>query len=358
MKNYYQILGVSKTASNDEIKKAYRKLAHQFHPDKGGDESKFKEINEAYQVLSDKDKRAQYDNFGRTFDGSQGGGFDFSSFTGFNQSRSNEGFDFDLRDIFEDIFASRDSGRKEDLRRGRDIEYDMMISLEDVLSKQEKEHSLYKFVLCTRCQGKGAEPGTSVKECFSCRGIGEVQEIKKTFLGSFTRVTICPECKGEGSKPEKPCNVCKGEGRIKDKKSFKIAIPAGVDTNQVIKIIGGGEAGRKGGKPGDLYIRILIKKHPVFQRKGDDLYTETSISFSKAVIGGDIEIKTLDGKKILLKVPSGTESGDSLRLSGKGIPHFGGYGKGNAYVKLVIKIPKRLSRKQKELLKQLEKEGL
>ncbi|RLC35007.1 MAG: molecular chaperone DnaJ [Candidatus Nealsonbacteria bacterium] len=356
-KDYYQILGVAKEASQDEIKKAYRKLAHQYHPDKGGDEKKFKEINEAYQVLSDPQKRAQYDQFGRAFEGAgpQGQpGWDF----GFGQGFA-EGFDFsDLGDIFGEMFGFGFGKRQKDLKKGKNIEVEMELPLEAVLKDQEKEISLYKMMVCSRCQGKGAEPGTKIKECFSCRGEGQVQQIKRTPFGSFTRYTVCPECGGEGSRPEKPCNVCKGEGRIKGEDKIKIFIPAGVDTNQVIKVEGKGDAGKRGGRPGDLYIRIFVKKHPVFRRKGDDLFLSLPISFSQAALGDEVEVPTLGGQKLLLKVPSGTESGKVLRISGKGIPHFSGWGRGNLYVELQVKTPKKLSKKQKELLEKLREEGL
>lgn len=367
MKDYYQTLGVSRDASSEEIKKAYRKLAHKYHPDKGGDEKKFKEINEAYQVLSDKTKRAQYDKFGRVFEGGPGaggfsGGFDFRSR---QQGGAGEGigFDFgdigDIGDIFEEVFGfgGKEEKRK-DLRRGRDIRIDVELSLEDVVSGKEKEIGLYKYIVCSRCHGTGGEPGTKVKECFSCRGTGQVQQIKRTIFGSFTRSVTCPECGGEGYIPEKPCNVCKGEGRIKGMENIKIFIPAGVDTNQIIRVKGKGNAGRRGGKPGDLYIRIFVKPHSTFKRKGDDLYIKVPISFSQAVLGDEIEVQTLEGKKILLKIPSGTESGKILRISGKGIPHFSGFGKGDLYIELEIKTPRRLTKKQKELLKELRKEGI
>jgi molecular chaperone DnaJ len=363
MKDYYQILGVSRDASPEEIKKAYYKLAHKFHPDKGGDEKKFKEINEAYQVLSDKEKRAQYDRFGRVFEGVPGGGpgfepgFDFQWAWG----RPDMDFDFgfeDLGDMVEEMFGFGTPRRKKDLKKGKDIEIELEIPLEDTLKGSEKEISLYKMITCSRCQGTGAEPGTKIKECFSCRGTGEVQQIKKTFFGSFTRYTVCPECGGEGYRPEKPCNVCNGEGRIKGEEDIKIWIPAGVDTNQVIKVEKAGEAGRRGGKPGDLYVRIFVKKHPIFKRKGDDLYISVPVSFSQAALGDEIEIPTLEGKKILLKVPSGTDSGKILRISGKGIPHFSGYGRGNLYVELIVKTPKKLTKKQKELLEKLKEEGI
>jgi molecular chaperone DnaJ len=362
MKDYYQILGVSRDASPEEIKKAYYKLAHKYHPDKGGDEKKFKEINEAYQVLSDKEKRAQYDRFGSVFEGAEAQpGFDFQWAWGRPDIDFEDvfGTDFgDLGEMMEDIFGFGSSRRKRDLKRGNDIEIDIEVSLEDVLRGREKEISLYKQILCSRCQGSGAEPGSKINECFSCRGTGEVQQIKRTFFGSFTRFTVCPECKGEGKRPEKPCNVCKGEGRVRGEENIKIFIPAGVDTNQVIKIEGRGDAGRRGGKPGDLYVRIFVKKHPIFERRGDDLYISVPISFSQAALGDEIEIPTLEGAKLLLKVPAGAESGKILRISGKGIPHFGGSGRGNLYVELIIKTPKKLTKKQKELLEKLKEEGI
>ena len=362
MADYYQILGVPKNATQEEIKKAYRKLAHKYHPDKGGDEKKFKELNEAYQILSNEDKRAQYDRFGRVFEGAGDGfgqGFDFNAWNDKFGSGAEFGFG-NIGEVFEEFFGGASSGgrRKKDLRRGKDIEVNLEIPLEATLKSWQKKISLYKMAACSRCQGSGAEPGTPVKECFSCRGSGQVQQIKRTFFGSITQYIICPECAGEGTKPEKPCNVCKGQGRIKKDEEIEIYIPAGVDTNQIIKVEGKGEAGRKGSEPGDLYIRIFVKKQPLFQRKGDDLYVSAPISFSQAVLGDEVEITSLDSKKISLKVPSGTESGKILRISGKGIPHFSGFGRGNIYVELRIKTPKRLNRKQKELLDKLKKEGI
>ena len=360
MKDYYKILGVSRKASPEEIKKAYYRLAHKYHPDKGGDEEKFKEINEAYQVLSDEKKRAQYDKFGRVFEGAGSQpGFDFQWSWGRPDIDFEADFgEFDLEDMLEEIFGFASPRRKKDFKRGKDIKIEMEINLEDTLKGKKKIIILKKLITCPRCQGTGAEPNTKVKECFSCRGTGRVQEIRKTFFGTFTRYIICPECNGEGYKPEKPCNVCHGEGRIKGEEEIEVSIPPGVDTNQVIKIEGKGSAGRKGGKAGDLYVRILVKKHPIFERKGDDLYISVPISFSQAALGGEIEIPTLEGKKILLKVPAGTESGKILRISKKGIPHFSGYGRGNLYVKLIVKTPKKLTKKQKELLEKLREEGI
>ncbi|MFH1657606.1 MAG: molecular chaperone DnaJ [bacterium] len=364
MKDYYKILGVTKNASSEEIKKAYRKLAHKHHPDKGGDEQKFKEINEAYQTLSNKDKKDQYDQFGQTFEGAGGSGsasgfgfgFDFNSMKD-RFSGSETEFD-NLGDMFEEIFGFGGGPKKRDVRRGKDIEVDLEVSLKDILVKQERAISLQKLVTCSRCHGSGAEPGTKVKECFSCRGTGEVQQIRRTIFGQVTRYIICPECGGEGSKPEKPCNVCKGEGRFRQEEKIKIIIPAGVDVNQVLKIAGRGEAGRRGAEPGDLYVRIFVKPHPVFKRKGDNLYASVPISFASAALGDEIEILTLEEDRIKLKIVEGTETGKIVKISQRGVPHFSGYGRGDLYAELVIKTPKKLTKEQKELLEKLKKQGL
>jgi len=359
-KDYYQILGVERSASQDDIKKAYRRLAHKYHPDKkGGDEKKFKEISEAYQILNDKRKKEQYDKFGNVFEGQEaqgaqgfGGGFDF-----------NQGFNFDfsslgMEDLFEQFFNSGRARGKKNINRGSDIEVEIKMELKETLQSFEKRINLVKKIVCTRCAGLGSEQGTKIKECFSCRGVGQVQEIKRTFLGTIARYVVCPECKGEGRIPENVCNVCKGEGRINGEEQITIPIPAGVDTGQVLKFIGQGEAGKRGGKKGDLYIRIFIAPHSIFQRKGDDVYMSFPISFSMAVLGGEIEIPSLQGKKILLKVPSGIESGKVFRISDKGIPHFSAWGKGSMFVELVVQTPKKLTKKQKELLEKLGEEGL
>jgi len=356
MKNYYDILGVSRNASKEEIKKAYRKLAHKYHPDKKhGDESKFKEVNEAYQVLSDEKKKSQYDNFGRA-DGFKGGpyqqgGFDFSQ----------GGFDFDigdLGDIFEGAFGSMRRGGVKDIRRGNDIEISLEMNLEEVLVKQDKKFKINKFASCQRCHGDGTEPGTPKNECVSCRGTGIVQEIKRTIFGSYTREALCPECEGEGQRPKKLCNVCSGEGRIRREDEIEVVIPAGVDSNQMLKVPGKGHAGRRGGGPGDLYIRILLKRHPVFVRKGDDLLATVFIPYSTAVQGGEALVKDIEGRTLKVKVPAETPSGKIIKISGKGITRFSGFGRGNLFLKMVIDLPKKLTKRQKEILTEMEKEGL
>ena len=359
--DYYEVLGVTKNASQEEIKKAFHKLAHKHHPDKGGDENKFKEINEAYQVLSDAQKRAQYDQFGGTFEqagmGGQGQNWDF------NWAWQNGGQDFgfeDIGDIFDNLFTFGGGRRapKKDVRKGKDIEINLEIDLVQTLKPIHRTIKLNKMVVCERCHGKGAEPGTKINECFSCRGTGQVQQIKKIPFGSYTTFTVCPECKGDGTKPEKPCNVCRGEGRIKEEESTDITIPAGIDNNQILEIEGKGDAGKKGGTPGSLYVRVYIKEHPTFVRRGDDLYISKDIGYSQAILGDEIEIPTLEENKILLTVPQGTESGKILRISEKGIPHFNEHKRGNLYIELNIKTPKKVTKKQKELLDELKKEGL
>ncbi len=356
-KNYYKILGVDQKATQSEIRKAYHKLAHQFHPDKGGDEKKFKEVNEAYQILSSQEKRAQYDRFGRVFEKGAQPGFDFQWSWGGN----NPGFEFnveDLSDLVEEMFGFGGPKRKKDLKKGSNIKIDIEVDLVDALKGIEKNIVILKQINCFRCKGIGAEPETKVVECFSCRGTGHVQEVKKTFLTSFTRYIVCPECRGEGYRPEKPCNVCRGEGRMKGKDEIAIFVPAGVDTNQLIRVEGKGNAGRKNGKPGDLYIRVLVKYHAQFKRQGDDLYVSVPIMFSQAVLGDKVDVVTLEGDTIELKIPAGIESGKVFRISKKGIPHFSGRGRGSLYVTLNIQTPKKLTKEQKDLLRRLRVEKI
>jgi molecular chaperone DnaJ len=362
--DYYKILGVEKGASQDDIKRAFHKLAHKYHPDKGGDEKKFKEINEAYQVLSDSAKRAQYDQYGRVFENGQPGGNPFEG-QGFNWAWGNrpqgEGVEFDMGDIgeiFEGFFGGGRKVNKKDSRKGKDIQVDIELDLEKVLKESTEKIELVKNITCHRCAGSGAEPDSKIKECFSCRGTGQVQQVSKTVFGSYTTLATCPECKGEGTIPEKPCNVCRGEGRAKGQETIEIRIPAGIDTNQVIRVDGKGEAGKKGAKAGNLFVKIFVKQNSIFERRGDDLFTQAEINFSQAALGAETEIKSLEGTNILLEVPAGTESGKVLRISGKGIPHFGGFGRGNLYIELKVRTPKKLSRRQKELLDELKNEGL
>jgi molecular chaperone DnaJ len=360
MKDYYKILGVPPDASPEEIRQAYYRLAHKYHPDKGGDQEKFKEINEAYQVLSDKEKRAQYDKYGRVFEetpySSGEPGFNFEWFF------STDDFGFEnLEDIFSEFFGQGFPPfrqRRGDVRQGRDIEIALDIDLETAFSGKKIDLEIEKFIKCQRCEGKGAEPGTKIKECFSCRGTGQVQEIKRTFFGAFTRWVVCPQCQGLGYTPEKPCNVCKGEGRVKGREKIVIDIPPGVDNNQVLELLGKGEAGKRGAKSGNLYVKIFVKPHPRFVRKGDDLYLTLPINYSLAVLGGELEIDHLDKSKIRVKIPSSFDLKNTLKIGGKGMPHFSGRGRGDLYLKFQVKVPKKLTKRQKELIEKLKEEGL
>lgn len=356
-RDYYEILGVSKGASDDEIKKAYRKLAHKYHPDKsGGDEAKFKEINEAYQVLSDKSKRAQYDQFGQTFQGAPGGGsgfggFDFSGF-------QNQGFDFEFGGSnFEDIFSDIFGGGRRRKARGQNIQVDLEIDFPEMVRGAEKVVRLYKNAVCDRCEGTGGEPGSKKKTCPVCGGSGRVKKTTRSFFGNFSQVSECPECAGAGTVFEKKCSKCKGEGRFKKEEEIKISIPAGIQDGQTLSVEGAGEFGEKGSVPGDLYVNIHVKPHKKFTRKGNDIISSEYISFSMAVFGGKIEIDTIDGK-LILKIPAGTQSGEIFRIKEKGVPELGGRKIGNHLVKVFVETPKNLSREQKNLIEKLKDLGL
>ena len=373
-KDYYNILGVSKGASDEEIKKAYRKLAHKYHPDKkGGDEAKFKEINEAYQILSDKKKRAQYDQFGAAFEGAGAGagpgfgGFDFSDFTSaFRDGSGGIKFEFGregggFEDIFSSIFGRERRTTRERKTKGEDVSIDIEISLEDASTGVEREVEIYVSSVCPKCGGSGAEPGSKISTCKTCGGTGQIRKERRTILGTFAQVGVCEDCRGEGTKPEKNCVKCGGDGKVKASKTVKVKIPAGIADGQTIRLSGQGEVGFRpfGGKsvPGDLYITIHIKRHPLFERRDDDIYYRLEISFSQAALGDKIEIPTLN-KKVKLKIPSGIQSGKIIKLRDKGLPHLQGWGKGNMFVVVQIKTPEKLSRKQKQLLDELKKEGL
>ncbi len=366
-KDYYKILGVSRGASTEEIKKAYRRLAHQHHPDKaGGDEKKFKEINEAYQVLSSDEKRRQYDQFGTTFEGFSDRGINFEDlFKGFSaQGGPASGWEgWDFGDIFSDIFSARGgpaSGWNKRTRRrktkSQDIYIDLELTLEDIYKGVKKDIKLQKLVKCPICQGSGGEPGSSMKKCPTCDGRGEIHQMQRTFFGSFSRITPCSDCRGEGEIPEKTCSKCRGRGVIKDIETTTISIPFGIDDGQIIRLEGQGEAGQKGDLPGDLYIKIHLEKHKDFIKKGDDIYYKLITSFTQAALGDKIEIPTLEGR-VKLRVLAGIQSGKLLRIKGRGLPKAIG-GRGDQFVKIQVETPKKLSRKARNLLEKLKEEGL
>ena len=357
-KDYYETLGVAKTATPEEIKKAFYKLAHKYHPDKkDGDEKKFKEVNEAYQVLSDKKKRAQYDQFGSSFNNAQGG---FSS-QGFNWEDFSSGFsggtgNIDLEDLF-DMFQGGNRRRKNS-KRGSDIEVEISVPLSSVLENQVKKIKINKFVTCVHCNGKGVEAGTNFKTCPICSGTGRIEEVRNTFLGSFKQTRVCENCDGEGKIPEKVCSICSGEGRIKKEEVIEIQIEKGIDTNEVIKLQSKGNAGKKGAESGDLYVRVVVEEDPVFERRGDDLLMNLPISISQAVLGDKIKIKTLEKSEIFVKLPNSVQTGKILKVSSRGIPHLSRFGRGDLYIQLIVEIPQKLTKEQRELFQKLKKEGL
>ncbi len=370
-KDYYKILGVSRGASEEEIKKAYRRLAHHYHPDKdGGNEAKFKEINEAYQVLSDKGKRAQYDRFGRVFsagggpgyggEGAPFGGWDFGSFgegfAGFDGSAFGGGDFGSVSDIFEAFFGGVGSRPRRTVRRGSDIEVGVSITLEDAYRGSRKELRFRTHLACDACAGKGYFEKEGTSACTECDGRGEIRENRKTFFGSFSQVKVCPKCQGSGRVPNKLCGECRGSGRVMKEKTIAVEIAPGVSDNQIIKILKQGEAGERGAEAGDLYVRVRVEPHHVFAREGDDLLVKTSAPLADVLLNREIEVKTISGEKIKAEVPSGFRFGDRLVVPGRGMPRLGRHGRGNLIVELEVKMPKRLSAKAKKLLEEFREE--
>lgn len=352
-KDYYQTLGVSKTASQDEIRKAYYKLAHEHHPHKGGDEAKMKEINEAYGVLGNPDKRKKYDQFGSNYDQAGFGGFDFGNFSqGFGNSR-NINFDFnDLGDVFGDMFgfSTGRSGAKQGKNRGHDLAMELVVDFSQAVFGDQMDISISKDIACKTCGGSGAQPGSKNVTCKTCGGSGQI--VKNIGFG-FGFPSTCPDCFGKGQKHDKDCRDCRGKGTIKSEEKITIKIPAGIDDGQSIKLSDRGSAGAHNGQAGDLYIKIRVKQDPRFNRSGFDILSKSEISFTTAALGGKIEVETIDGK-VWLNIPEGTQSGKVFKLKDKGVGILNGRGRGDHLVTIIVKTPTKLSRKQKELLRQLE----
>ncbi len=348
-KDYYKTLGVGKSATKEEIKKAYKKLAKQYHPDLNKDpnaEQKFKEINEAAAVLGDDAKRQQYDQYGTAdFSGFQGGagGFDFSDFM-----RDMGGFDFDS--IFDRFFR----GGRRGPRRGSDLLYEMEIGLEDVFKGIEKQVSIQRNEICRKCDGAGAKTKSDISTCSQCNGSGMVQNTRRTPFGVFSTTTTCNICRGEGTTISNPCAECHGTGVVQKDVKIKVKVPAGIESGNRLRIAGEGEAGEKGGARGDLYVRVFVKEHDLFERQENDIYLNFPVSFSMACLGGEAEVPTLPGK-VKMKIPEGTQSNTLFKLRGKGLPSLHGYGTGDQFVKIFVEVPKRLSKKQKDLLNEFEK---
>lgn len=360
------MLGVSRNASDDELKKAYRKLAHEFHPDKkGGDEAKFKEINEAYQVLSNKEKRAQYDRFGETFSGGAGGGRGNSGFEGFDFGRGFEGFSngsfhfeggFD--DIFSNIFGGGSGGGRSRVRRGSDIQVDVEISFEEMAEGVKKTFSLRRTVSCRACSGTGGKKGTSDTACSTCGGSGSVRKTVRSFLGVFQQTAPCDVCGGRGRVFREVCSECRGAGTTKESRDISVDIPAGIEDGQMLSLSGEGESGGPGGVPGDLLVAVHLKKHPYFERRGNDILSTVSLSPARMALGDSVSVNTIEGE-VMLKIPAGTRSGEVFRIRGKGIRPLGNsWNRGDQLITVTVLIPKRLSREERELFERLrELEG-
>lgn len=363
MKDYYKVLGIDKNASEEEIKKAFRRLAHQHHPDKAhGNEDKFKEINEAYQVLSDKNKRAHYDRFG-TEPGAgfgAGGGNPFAGWD-FNQGGMG-GFDFngggvdfgDLGDIFETFFGGMGGRQKrKTYRHGSDLQMSVEISLEDAFYGVVKDISVRTYVPCSACKGKGGEPSAGMVQCSTCSGRGEIKEERRTFFGSFSQVRVCPACQGFGELPKKICETCKGSGRVIGERKVSLEIVPGIADGQMVQVRGAGEAGERGTPAGELYVKIKIKPHARFVRQGDDLVVKKEVKLSELILGKKIEVPTIEGKNIEVEIAPGADLKQFIRVRGEGMPHFGRFGRGELLVDLELKMPKKLSGKDKEILDKL-----
>lgn len=351
-RDYYDVLGVPRGATQDEIKKAYRKLARKYHPDVNpGDkqaEERFKEISEAYEVLGDEQKRAQYDQFGHVGDGGAGfGGFQGTGFGG-------------LDDIFDMFFGGTGFGdgtgasRRPQPQRGADLRYDLTIDFEEAAFGAKKNISIPRTENCSTCGGTGSAPGTSPSKCNVCGGTGEVRTTQNTPFGRFQSIRTCHRCHGTGEIITSPCGTCHGQGRVRRTRNISITIPAGVDTGSRLRVAGEGEAGILGGPPGDLYVIIRVRPHKVFERRKNDVYMEIPISIVQAALGDEIEVDTLDGKE-KLRIPEGTQTGATFTIKGKGIPRLHGSGRGDQVVQVQVIVPTNLNDKQKQLLKEFGK---
>lgn len=356
-RDYYEVLGVGKSASDDELKKAFRKKAIAHHPDKGGDEAKFKEVNEAYEVLKDSKKRQRYDQFGHAgvgssaaSDGSAGGGNPFGG--GFNGQDIN--FDFgDLGDIFGSFFGGGGQPRRESRqRRGHDVETRLDLTFEQAVFGTEAELNLSLNDTCKHCKGSTVEPGHNMKTCPECKGSGQVVRVMRTVLGNIQQATVCPTCEGAGKIPEKVCTVCKGSGVQRENQHIKLKVPAGVDDGATIRLSGHGEA-VAGGQKGDLYVHLRVKAHKQFTREGDLILSQETIDMVDAALGTEIKVNTVDGP-VRMKVPAGTQSGTDFKLSGHGVPSLSGKSRGAHIVTVEVKTPTKLSKKQQELLKEFK----
>ena len=353
-RDYYEVLGASKGASADELKKAYRKKAKELHPDRNADnpdaEAQFKEINEAYEVLKDADKKAAYDRYGHAaFDGGMGGGPRAGGGRG-GQGDFASAFSDVFEDLFGDFMGGQRGGARQRATRGSDLRYNLGISLEEAFSGLQKAITVPTSVACGECSGSGAEGGAEPQTCPTCSGMGKVRAQQ----GFFTVERTCPTCSGAGQIVKNPCRVCGGSGRTEKEKALSVNITAGVETGTRIRLSGEGEAGLRGGPTGDLYIFIEVADHNIFQRDGLDLFCRVPVSMTKAALGGEVEVPTIDGGRSRVKVPEGSQSGRQMRLRSKGMPALRGTGQGDMYIELAVETPVKLTGEQKELLRQFE----
>jgi len=346
-RDYYEVLGVEKDVSENEIKKSYRKLARKYHPDVNpGDkvaEEKFKEINEAYEVLSDPEKKVRYDQYGHA-------GVDSNGFNGYGSSN---GADFGgFGDIF-DIFFGGGSSRERGPQKGSDLKIDMLLAFEEAAFGVEKDLELPRLENCSACHGSGAKQGTSPVTCSKCQGTGQIKITQRTPLGHFQTVKTCPDCGGNGKIISSPCTVCRGTGKVRKVRKLHIKIPAGVDSGSRIRLSGEGEPGTLGGPPGDLYVYIDVKPHKTFERRGNDVYMEYPVTFSQVTLGAEVQVPTLEGKA-LLRIPEGTQTHTILRLRGQGIPYLKGSGRGDQHIRVIVITPSKLSNEQKNAMRQFD----
>lgn len=352
MKNYYQILGLEKGADKTEIKKAFRKLAAKYHPDKKtGDEKKFKEVSEAYSVLSDDKKRSQYDTFGQAGGGNAGGGFDWSQAAGFG----GQNFEFDFGDIFENFgFGDAFGGRRQ--KRGNDISVDIELSFKEAVFGTKKHIVIAKNSTCDTCNGSGAKKGSELITCKTCNGQGKIQQAKQTVLGNFMTVKECSDCKGKGKIPKEKCKDCAGTGVRRQNDEIDVQIPSGIESGEMVRMTGRGEA-VSGGVPGDLYIRLHVRNETDIKRQGDDLIKVLPIKLTDALLGGSYKVKTLDGDKAV-SIPVGIKQGESVVLKGLGVPSRRTSSRGDFLVQVDIELPKKLSKTAKKLVEELRNEGI
>lgn len=333
-RDYYELLEVPRNATEDQIRSAYRRLARQYHPDvnaSGDAAERFKEISEAYEILSDGQRRQRYDMFG-----SGGGG------------------DFGIGDLFETFFGGAASGRRErGPMRGADLRFQIEIDLLDAVRGGERAITIPRLDGCERCRGEGAEPGSSVVQCATCQGRGEVRQVRQSVFGRFVNASTCPRCGGSGRSIEKPCTSCRGEGRLRVERPITLQIPQGIDDGQQLRVPGEGEAGTRGGPRGDLYVLIRVKEHPRFKRDGDDLLHVLRVTPAQAALGADCIVPTVEGEEAKLKVPPGAQHGQIVRLRGKGVPHLGASGRGDQLVFLEIVVPRTLSKEERQLYEKL-----